>query len=242
MVSVVLILPPLHGETLHKISPENSDQITILTLLEDLVVKEVMGKPPALLPEQSQQESRSDVHGHAIRVVDHGHSGEPHAHVERALVGIKGLGRFEHTHHNQLGTKVTVTLLEIQLTLIFVLNRLRNKIANVEFLHHGLRSLSVEGSKNVGHIITGMCEDNSASGVFVPVRDIVDFVLVNNPSILWRDVLLHFRPGDLLRLVSYQLDRTLSGSYTCIASLSHVFSVIVILYNKNYPKWQIKHL
>ena len=54
-------------------------------------------------------------------------------------------------------------------------------------------------------------------------------------------VLLHFSPSNLLRLVSHQLDRPLSGSCACIASLSHVFSVIVILY-KNYPKWQIKHL
>jgi len=49
---------------------------------EDLVMKEIVRKPSALLPEQSQQESRANVHEQAIRVVDHGHSGEPHAHVK----------------------------------------------------------------------------------------------------------------------------------------------------------------
>ena len=38
-------------------------------------------------------------------------------------------------------------------------------------------------------------------------------------------VLLHFSPSELLRLVSNQLDR-LSG--TCIASLSHDFSVLLL--------------
>jgi hypothetical protein len=173
---------------LHKISPKDSSQITILTVLEDLVVEEVMSKPTALLPEQSQQKRRADMHSQTIREVDHGHSGEPHTHVEGAFVSIVRLGRFEHAHHYQLGTEVSVALFEIQLTLIFVLDRLRDKIADVKLLHHGLGSLCMKGSKDVCHIITSMSENNPTSGVFVPIGNVVDLVLVDNPGILWSDL------------------------------------------------------
>jgi hypothetical protein len=77
------------------------------------------------------------------------------------------------------------------LTLIFVLNRLWDEITNVELFHHGLRSLRMECSKDISHIITSMCEDNSATGVFVPVGYVIDFVLVDNPGILGSNLLLN---------------------------------------------------
>mmetsp|Transcript_26907 Transcript_26907/g.48927 ORF Transcript_26907/g.48927 Transcript_26907/m.48927 type:complete len:85 (-) Transcript_26907:491-745(-) len=78
VVSVVLVLPPLHGITLHKISPEDSDHVTVLALAENLVVKEVMSEPSALLPEKSKKESGSNVHGDGVRERNHGDGSEPH--------------------------------------------------------------------------------------------------------------------------------------------------------------------
>ena len=53
VVRVVLGLPPLHGEALEQITDDNAHHISVGTVLEHLVMQEVVGQPAALLPEQS---------------------------------------------------------------------------------------------------------------------------------------------------------------------------------------------
>jgi hypothetical protein len=46
----------------------------------------------------------------------------------------------------------------------------------------------MKGSENVGHVVSSMGEDDSAAGMLVPRRDIVDFVLVDDPGIIGCDL------------------------------------------------------
>ena len=57
VVAVVFILPPLHAKTLHQIANNDPRIVTVLPLLENLVVEEVVREPPTLLPEKAQEES-----------------------------------------------------------------------------------------------------------------------------------------------------------------------------------------
>ncbi len=153
-------------------------------MLEHLVVQKIVGKPSTLLPKKSEQKSRSNVHGEAVRVVHHSYRSKPHAHVEGAFVGVITLGTLEHSHHNQLRPQITVSFLKFQLTLILVLHALRDEVTDIEFLHHGLRALGVECCEDVCHVISSVGEDDSTSGMVVPVRDIVDLVSMNDPGVI----------------------------------------------------------
>jgi len=46
----------------------------------------------------------------------------------------------------------------------------------------------VEGREDIRHVVAGMGEDDSSTGMLVPVGDVVDLVLVNDPCILGCDL------------------------------------------------------
>lgn len=54
VVGVVLILPPGGRETLANTSEEGSKEVSPEAILEDLMMQEIVGKPAALLPEETQ--------------------------------------------------------------------------------------------------------------------------------------------------------------------------------------------
>ena len=220
VVAVVLVLPPLHAVSLHEVAPEDTDEVSVLALLEDLVVEEVVGEPAALLPEEAEEKGAADVHGEGVREVDHGDGRGPHGHVEGALVGVVELGALEHAHHDELGPEVAVSLLEVELALVLVGDGLRDEVADVELLHHGLAALRVEGGEDVRHVVAGVGEDDGAAGMLVPVGHVVHLVLVDDPGILGGDVLLHLGPRVLLNLLRGGRGRNLATDL-CVTTLAH---------------------
>mmetsp|Transcript_3616 Transcript_3616/g.7877 ORF Transcript_3616/g.7877 Transcript_3616/m.7877 type:complete len:221 (-) Transcript_3616:206-868(-) len=220
MVAVVLVLPPLHGVALHEVTPEDAGEVAILALLENLVVEEVVGEPTTLLPEHAKEEGGPKMHGEGVGIVNHGNGGRPHGHVEGALVGVEELGGFEHSHHDELGPQVAISLLKVELPLILVRDALGDEIPDVESLHHGLRALGVKGGEDVGHIVPGVGENDAAAGMLVPVGHIVDLVLVDNPGIFGSDVFLNLGPGVLLNLAGR--GRCLATDL-CVTALSHYY-------------------
>ena len=220
VVSVVLVLPPLHAVSLHEVAPEDADEVAILALLEDLVVEEVVGEPAALLPEKSEEEGAAEMHGERVGEVHHGDGRGPHGHVEGALVGVEELVALEHAHHDELDPEVAVSLLEVQLALVLVRDGLRDEVADVELLHHGLGALRVEGGEDVRHVVPGVGEDDRAAGMVVPVRHVVHLVLVDDPRILGGNVLLDLGPRVLLDLPRGGGGRNLASNL-CVTTLSH---------------------
>ena len=220
VVAVVLVLPPLHAVSLHEVAPEDADEVSVLALLEDLVVEEVVGEPSALLPEEAEEEGAADVHGEGVGAVDHGDGRGPHGHVEGALVGVVELGALEHAHHDELGPEVAVSLLEVELALVLVGDGLRDEVADVELLHHGLAALRVEGGEDVRHVVAGVGEDDGAAGMLVPVGHVVHLVLVDDPGILGGNVLLDLGPRVLLNLLRGGRGRNLATDL-CVTTLAH---------------------
>mmetsp|Transcript_30350 Transcript_30350/g.90453 ORF Transcript_30350/g.90453 Transcript_30350/m.90453 type:complete len:238 (+) Transcript_30350:469-1182(+) len=224
MVAIVLVLPPLHRVALHEVAPEDTHEITILPLLEDLVVEEVMREPTTLLPEESHEEGRPNVDGNRIGVVYHCTCCRPHAHVEQAFVGIIKLGGFEHSHHDELCPKIAVPFLKSQLPLVLVRDRLWDEVSNKKFLYHGLGALRVEGGKDVRHIVTRVGKNNSTPRVVVPIGHIVNLVLVHDPRVLGGDVLLDLLPCVLGRSLSRRGGRVGRRHFCadrCFSALAH---------------------
>ena len=122
MVTVVLVLPPLDRVSLHEVAPEDSHEVTILALSEDLVVQEVMGKPTALLKEQSHQQSRDDVQRNGIGESNETDRNTPKHDVGEALVDVETSAGLEHSHHDQLRAKIPVSFDEGELLLVSVSN------------------------------------------------------------------------------------------------------------------------
>lgn len=58
---VVLGLPPLHGEALEQVADEQTHEIAVEAILKHLVMQEVVCEPPALLPEETQDESTNHI-------------------------------------------------------------------------------------------------------------------------------------------------------------------------------------
>ena len=196
-MSVVLVLPPLDRISLHEITPKDAEQVTVLSLLENLVMQKVVRQPSALLEEESQQDGSYHVDGRRVAVVDQGAAGRPYGKVGDALVDIEPLVGLEHTHHNELGPQFPVSLLKGQLSLVLVFDALWDKVANVELLHHCLRSRSVESGKDISHVIASVREDDPAARMFMPVGHIVHLVHVDDPSIVRSPMLLHLGPSVL---------------------------------------------
>mmetsp|Transcript_30607 Transcript_30607/g.63925 ORF Transcript_30607/g.63925 Transcript_30607/m.63925 type:complete len:432 (-) Transcript_30607:180-1475(-) len=197
VVSIVLVLPPLHRVTLHEVTPEDTSPVSILSLAEDLVVQEIVSQPPRLLEEETNQQSTTHVNHCVVRVVNSGHTSSPQTHVGQALVHVKEFVGLVHAHQDKLGSQVTVSLFKSEL--LFVLGHgAGHHISNVKLLHQILGSSRMEGSKDIRHIISRVCEDHTATRVLVPVGDIVDLIVVDNPSIIGGHVLLDLVPSDLL--------------------------------------------
>mmetsp|Transcript_31935 Transcript_31935/g.46423 ORF Transcript_31935/g.46423 Transcript_31935/m.46423 type:complete len:317 (-) Transcript_31935:519-1469(-) len=57
MVTIVLILPPLHRVSLHQISPKDTSNISVGSAFEHLMMEEIVSQPTALLPEQTKKKS-----------------------------------------------------------------------------------------------------------------------------------------------------------------------------------------
>ena len=51
MMMVMFILPPCFGEALKDISDEDSNEVVVESVLEYLVMEEIVSKPATLLPE-----------------------------------------------------------------------------------------------------------------------------------------------------------------------------------------------
>ena len=92
VVPIVLVLPPLHGVPLHEVPPEDAAEVTVLALLEDLMVEEVVSEPATLLPEEAHDEGGGDVDEGVGGEVHHQARAGPHGHVERTLVDVEKLG------------------------------------------------------------------------------------------------------------------------------------------------------
>ena len=132
----------------------------------------------------------------------------------------------EHAHHDELGAQVAVALLKVELLLILVRHGLGDEVSNVELLHHGLRSRRVEGGKDVGHVVTGVREDDRAAGMLVPVGHVVHLVLVDDPRIVGSNVLLDLGPGVLLNGTAVGL----LGLETdlCVTTFSHDYFLAIV--------------
>ena len=218
VVTVVLVLPPLHGVTLHDTTPEESRVVTVSASLVDLVVQEVVRQPSALLEEKSHPQGGSNVNKSVLREGHHSKSGQEHGKVGGLLVNVEPEVALEHSHDNELRSKVSVGLLERALVVVLVFNTLYNKASDKELLQKVFRSLGVEGSKDISGIVTGMGEDDGTTGVVTPVGNVVDLVVVDDPSIVGSRVLLHIGPSVLWHLL--QLVLALKGD-SCITSFTH---------------------
>lgn len=71
------------------------------------------------------------------------------------------------------------------------------QIPNIKTFHSARRTLSVESSENICHVIAGVGEDYGTAGVLVPVGDVVDFVVVDYPGVFGGGVLFDLLPGVL---------------------------------------------
>ena len=91
VVGVVLVLPPLHAETLPHVADDQAEDVAPQAVVEHLVVAEVVCQPPTLLPEKSNEERTQHEHGHgALRVRNTGGTQGPDHHVG---------GNFPHVVH-----------------------------------------------------------------------------------------------------------------------------------------------
>mmetsp|Transcript_1868 Transcript_1868/g.4320 ORF Transcript_1868/g.4320 Transcript_1868/m.4320 type:complete len:203 (+) Transcript_1868:1056-1664(+) len=152
-----------------------------------------------------------------IEMVHHCHRGRPHSQVERLFVNVEPDVRLEHSHHDELGTQVSVRLLEVTLVIILMFDTFDDEVTDQKLLHHLLTPRCVEGGEDVGGVVTGMGKDDGTTGVFMPVGNVVDLVMVHDPSIARGVVLLDFRPCELLQCL---LRRCLTGQL-CFSSFSH---------------------
>ena len=66
VMSVVLRFPPLDGESLTDISDNNAHKVAVLSILEDLVMEEVVSEPTALLPEKCQDNCADHVNSEVV--------------------------------------------------------------------------------------------------------------------------------------------------------------------------------
>mmetsp|Transcript_13340 Transcript_13340/g.31022 ORF Transcript_13340/g.31022 Transcript_13340/m.31022 type:complete len:200 (+) Transcript_13340:944-1543(+) len=194
-------------------------------MTEDLVVEEVVSQPAALLEQKSNHHCGTKVHENGIRVGYHSDTNRPHGHVGKAFVEVEHFVRIEHPHHHEFGSKITVALLESHLACVFSGNTLCDQVANVELLHHCLRTRSMEGGKDISHIVTRVGEDDRTTRMFKPIGDIVNLVVVNNPSIVRIPVLLHFFPCVFLHCFGH-LAATLGrlGCHCVVSALAHCCS------------------
>jgi hypothetical protein len=229
MVSVVLVLPPLDGESLHEISPKQTSVISIGSCLVDLVVKKVMRQPPALLEEEAHEGRSEELDSGAVTCVHEVHGKRPHAHVKGLLVNVVANVGLEKSHHDHLGSQVTVGPFKVSLMVVLVLDGFWNEFSNEKSLHHVLRSRCMKGGEDVRHVIPRVRKDDRPPRVFVPVRDIVHLVVVHHPGILGSSMLLNFRPRVLgqdlgvCHLLGILLLRLIvTGlSHACVSTLAH---------------------
>ncbi len=218
VVTIVLVLPPLHRVTLHDTTPEESGVITVTTLAVDLVVQKIVSQPSALLEEKTHPQRTSHVDEDILREVQHGERGSPHSQVGGLFVDVEPDVALEHSHHPKVGSKLSVGLFESVLVSVLVLDTFYNKISFEELLQHIFGSLRVESGEDIGGIVTGMGEDNGTTGVLVPVGDVVNLVAVDDPSIVGGGVLLDLGPGVFWQ---FNLLLALEGD-SCISSFTHV--------------------
>lgn len=194
VVTVVLVLPPLHAETLHEIAPVEATVVAVPAIFKDLVVQKVVREPPALLEEEAHEHGTGRVHPHAVGIVHHGNSDRPEELIRQALVGVKEGIALEQTHENELGAEIAVPLFKSGLTIIF---GTVGELTDVKLLHQRGTARRVEGGEDVGHVVTRVRKNDTPTGMFVPVADIVHLVVVDHPGVGRFSVLLHFVPTDL---------------------------------------------
>lgn len=218
VVTIVLVLPPLHGESLHDATPKESGIIAVATLLVDLVVQKVVCQPSALLEKETHPKGSGHVNKRVLREIHHGQGGSPHGHVRGLLVNVKPKVALEHSHLDELLSEFTVRSLECVLVCVLVFHTLNNEITDEELLQQVFGTSGVESGKDVGGIVTGVGEDDGATGMVVPVGNVVDLVVVDDPGIVRSGVILHIRPGVLWHL--FQLVLALEGD-SSISSFTH---------------------
>jgi len=90
----------------------------------------------------------------------------------------------------------------------------------------------VEGGEYVGHIISSMRKDNGASGMFVPVTHIVDFVFEYNPGILGRAVLADLSQSEFglgSSIVSDSLSLSQDSGFTSFPFLRLCSWIVIVI-------------
>lgn len=90
---------------------------------------------------------------------------------------------FEESRSDELATEVTVRTLKVRLG-VGLLVRSRLQLSDIKRIQVGSSTQRMESSKNICAVAARVCEDDIATGVFVPARDIIYFVAVDQPGVL----------------------------------------------------------
>lgn len=98
VVGVMLGLPPLNREALEEISDDNACKVAVKAVLEDLVVKEVVCEPSALLPEEAHDHSADHVDSEVGRHDCASYGSSKEQQVGCYLVSIVEGGCVEESH------------------------------------------------------------------------------------------------------------------------------------------------
>jgi len=167
VMSVVLVLPPGHREALEYIADHDPREIAVCSLFENLMVQEVMGQPPALLPEEGEDEGREHLNRQGLGPADEhpgthgqGDGGHDFPHIVQRT-------RLEEPARDEFPPQVSIRSLEAGLRLgLFV--RAGNELANVEGIHVRCRTQRVEGCKDVSTVTPRMRKDDIPPGMILP--------------------------------------------------------------------------
>jgi hypothetical protein len=221
-VTVVLVLPPRDRETLHQITPEKTVVVSVPAVAKDLVMQEVMCQPAALLEEKSHKTNGEHLDCNIVREVHEKHRSCPHGNVRKLLVDVEPIVGLEHAHDDQLGSQISVGLLEISLLVVLVFDAFYNEFADEELLHHSLGARRMKGGKDICHVISGVSEDDGTTRMLIPARYVVNFVVVHHPGIRRGTVLLYLSPCELGVCLGH-LASILRGpcSNFCFSSFAH---------------------
>jgi hypothetical protein len=170
VVGVVLGLPPVHGEALPEVTDNDTGEVTIFAVLENLVMEEIVSEPTTLLPEKAEDDGANQVDNDVVGIDSTGDSDADKCHVSGDFINIVSGISVEKAGSENFGTKLSITLLELLLLLGLQLIGIKSggndtlvKIANLEFLEISKCRSRVECSEDIGHVVAGVSKDNGST-------------------------------------------------------------------------------
>lgn len=97
MVKIMLLLPPTHRETLTDIPEKVARKIVVFSVLEDLMVQQIMGEPAALLPEEAEEEDGESFPPECGSPIYYEVEAQGHqTQIEEELVGVEEFTGLKH--------------------------------------------------------------------------------------------------------------------------------------------------